>query len=150
MKRVSNLLLILLAACIVVPAMAQKPKSGKSGKDKTYSDLGYQTTLDNQNKKFGKDKNKDGAVKPPTLKEAIQMAESYRLVGDYANAAHWYSQVISQTDKPIYKLYYAQCLQSMGDNEKAKEYFLAFDAAMNADSLQEPGKEALRNAQIHG
>ena len=62
-----------------------------------------------------------------SLEDMGRIANSYRLNNDTENTALWYRQVISREEKPIYCLYLAQALQSNGDNESAKKYFLRYD-----------------------
>ena len=57
----------------------------------------------------------------------IKLAECYRLTNDYEKAEYWYKQIIGQMpEDPIYKLYYGQILQSNGNCEEAKKWFLEY------------------------
>ena len=83
--------------------------------DRLYKDLAYKETIN-----FYATKDQLSA------EDMERIANSYRLNHDTENAALWYGQVVEQNSDPINTLYYAQALQSNGDYEKAKEYFLKY------------------------
>ena len=63
----------------------------------------------------------------PGLEAKQHIANSYRLKGDSWNAARWYAQVVAESTDPLDYLHYAQALQSNGDYEKAKAFFLKYN-----------------------
>lgn len=55
---------------------------------------------------------------------AINVAESYRKIGNWLEAEYWYGQIVNFSDiKPIYNLYYGMALQANGKCDLAVEFF---------------------------
>ncbi len=79
------------------------------------------------------------------------IANSYRLNGDSWNAARWYALLIDDNTRPINYLYYAQALQSNGELEKAKIYYLKYNQMMgyslNPDRRGLYQVEAIENSE---
>ena len=99
--------------------------------------LGMNTlTLSAQKVPEGKG-NKKGNPAPPSISEMIRLADNAFRVGDYVAAARWYEQVVPKSDRAILKLQYAQSLQSLGQYDKAKRYFLVYDSIITADNSAE-------------
>lgn len=129
MNKVITILLVLVS---MGGLHAQKESDSKSA-EKLYDNLGYKKAVDEIQKKPQKESgDKIPAVK---LKDALIMADGYRVNGDFENAAKWYAQVVSMSDKPSYKLRYAQALQAVGRYEEAKKLYLEYDALMLQSSL---------------
>ena len=62
--------------------------------------------------------------KKDRLEARVLLAECYRKINNWENAAYQYSQIIqSKESKPIHKLYYGQALQRSGQCEEAKQWF---------------------------
>lgn len=101
---------------------------------------GYQASLDANKRLLETNRDKQGAPKDVPLPQAIEFAESYRMSGNYAGAAQWYSTIVSRSDRPLFKLRYAECLQAIGNCDEARRWFLEYDALMLADSTQEEGR----------
>jgi outer membrane protein OmpA-like peptidoglycan-associated protein len=101
---------------------------------------GYQASLDANKRLLETDRDKDGMTQDVPLPQAVQLAESYRLSGDYASAAQWYATIVDRSDKPEFLLRYAECLQAIGDCGKAGRLFLRYDALMMADTTQPEGR----------
>ena len=96
--------------------------------------MGYKTSIS----KF-----KEGEVL--SLEEITKIANSYRLNHDTHNAAIWYAQVVEISTKPIDFLHYAEALQSNGNHQKAREYYLKYDEMLGGDNQDRRG-ELLANA----
>lgn len=57
----------------------------------------------------------------------MKLAHCYRLINNYEKAEYWYNQLVSTVpNEPLFKLYYAQILQSNGKYEEAKHWFLDY------------------------
>ncbi|MBK8679126.1 MAG: PD40 domain-containing protein [Sphingobacteriales bacterium] len=56
----------------------------------------------------------------------IKLANCYRLTQNFAKAEYWYKLLINEVADPIFKLQYAQVLQSNGKCDQAYSYFLAY------------------------
>ncbi len=67
-----------------------------------------------------------------SVEEMAKLANSYRLNHETRNAEMWYGRVVEQSDEPLYKLYYAQMLQSNKKYDLAKKYYEAYDQAMGS------------------
>lgn len=84
-----------------------------------------------------------------------RIANSYRLMGDSWNAARWYALLMKDNTSPINFLYYAQALQSNGEYEKAKEFYLKYNQAtgysLNPDKRGQIQAEAIERLEsFHG
>jgi hypothetical protein len=66
-----------------------------------------------------------------------RIAGSYRMKGDSWSAARWYALVVRESTNPLNFLYYAQALQSNGDTEKAKEYYLKYNRSMGYNRMSD-------------
>jgi len=75
-----------------------------------------------------------------SLEDMERLANGYRLNHDTENAALWYGQVVKQSNSPINYLYFAQALQSSGDYEKAKKYFLKYNELVGNNAHDQRGK----------
>ena len=71
--------------------------------------------------------------------EMEHIANGYRLNHDPENAALWFGEVVKKECHPSNYLYYAQALQSVGDPEKAKVYFLKYDELSGSKSDDQRG-----------
>lgn len=127
MRSIKIASLILLTALIVVELHAQETKG-----DKLYDQLGYGIAIPAFKGAVGDDGKLD-------RKSMIRLANSYRLIGDYQNAEKYYSQIVEGSNKPLYRLYYAQALQSNGKCEEAKKYFLEYDALVGNEPIDNDG-----------
>jgi len=79
------------------------------------------------------------ALKKETNKDVIKLkiADSYRLLQDYALAENWYSQVFqsnSEAGKPIHKLHYANILQTQGKSDTARIWYGRYQKEAPEDS----------------
>lgn len=74
-----------------------------------------------------------------SLDEMERIANGYRLNHDTENAALWFGEVVKEEGNPINLLYYAQALQSNGDAENAKKYFLKYNELIGSDSTDQRG-----------
>ena len=89
--------------------------------DKLYADLGYKAALPYLS-----------ADATPSSAQMLQLATAYRLNHDTRGAELWYGQLVQTSEEPLYRLYYAQALQSNGRDDLAREHFDAYDAAVGA------------------
>jgi len=96
--------------------------------DRMYEDLAYKEVI-----KLYESKDQ------LTLEEMERIANGYRLNHDTENAALWFGEIIKETDNPINLLYYAQALQSNGNAQKAKEYFLKYNDLIGSESADQRG-----------
>lgn len=119
MKNFARLHLWLTVIVLSANAMSM---TAQDRAERLFKRLGYAASLEQSRNQIAKVKG------PVSVNRAIQLAESYRYVGDHENSAYWFSQVVTMSEDPIYKLYLGQALQSMGDCEGAKPYFLAYDS----------------------
>jgi outer membrane protein OmpA-like peptidoglycan-associated protein/tetratricopeptide (TPR) repeat protein len=64
----------------------------------------------------------------------IKLADSYRKVGNTAEAEYWYGQVVRLPEaEPIHKLYYGMMLQTNGKCELAQEWYDKYIADVPGD-----------------
>jgi len=74
-----------------------------------------------------------------SLEDMERIANAYRLNHDTENAALWFEQVIDQSKEAINFLYFAQALQSNGDYQKAKKYYLLYSELLGNQSNDQRG-----------
>ncbi len=115
----------------VLNSPLQNTKKG----EKLYEDYGYKTSIPHFE-----------SSAEYSSEDLVKIANSYRLVHDTENAELWYSQVIDVTDKPLYKLYYAQALQSNRNYELAKKYYLEYDRSVAGEVGADERGKILANA----
>jgi outer membrane protein OmpA-like peptidoglycan-associated protein/tetratricopeptide (TPR) repeat protein len=72
---------------------------------------------------------------PKTIRQAtLLLAECYRKKNNFAESRTWYGKVLEQEHPdPLSYLYFAMSLQSTGEYNKAKTYFLKFDSLVPKD-----------------
>ncbi len=87
-----------------------------------YNDLGYKTSTVIYEDLYEKNREEEFA-----FEDMLKIANSYRLVHDTEQAEKWYALVVEKSDDPLNMLYYAQALQSNGNSNLAKVYFLKYD-----------------------
>lgn len=126
-----------LMLILSVSLMAQEGNKG----DKYYEDLGYGTAIPAYKSTVGE----EGKLDRKTM---IRLANSYRLIGDYQNAELYYAQIVESSDKPLYRLYYAQALQANGKCDAAKKYFLEYDALVSLEADEGSGAGNDRRGRI--
>lgn len=62
-----------------------------------------------------------------SLEAKTNLAEAYRLTGNYKKAEYWYAQLLKLVpQEPTYKLHYARSLQSNGKCKEAQKWFLEY------------------------
>ncbi|HRK29211.1 MAG TPA: OmpA family protein [Chitinophagales bacterium] len=71
---------------------------------------------------------RDVLIKDNLLEAKVKLAECYRLTNDLVNAEYWYRIIINQlpVNEHIYKLRFAQILQTNGNCVEAKKWFLEY------------------------
>ncbi len=145
MKSFQTILQIALLLFMGCSVFAQSNK--KNIADKTYEELGYSSAINTYLSSLGKDENAK-----MDRKSMIRLANSFRLIGDSQNAEKWYSQIVESSNKPLYRLYYAQALQSNGNCELARKYYLEYHEMMVSDStnidFDQDGKLDLRGRTL--
>ncbi len=72
----------------------------------------------------------------PSVEQMHQLATAYRLNHDTKGAELWYGQLVGRSDEPLFRLYYAQALQSNGHADLAREHFDAYDAQVGGDDAR--------------
>ena len=97
---------------------ASTPKRNEA--DKMYKNLGY--------KKSAELYHADRGTAKYTMKELIQIADSYRLNHQTEDAEYWYSRVVTDSKEPIHMLHYAQALLSNGKCEDAIRWFREYNS----------------------
>jgi len=123
MGAIKNILLFILFICFGGLSLQAQLKDAES----LYNDYGYKTSTivyEDLVEKRGVDLEID---------DLRNIANSYRLVSDTEAAENWYAKFIGETKNPIDYLHYAQALQSNGNTDAAKEYFLKYDASNGGD-----------------
>ncbi len=119
MKDFRKLNIFLIISCLSVATFAQDSRLSKA--DQIYDDLGYSTAINLYLSSV-----QGESTKKMDRKSMIRLANSYRLTGDYQNAEKWFGQIVETSEKPLYRLYYAQALQANGKCELARKYFLEY------------------------
>jgi len=109
----------LIVSFLSVSVFAQDSKLMKA--DQIYDDLGYSAAINLYLSSV-----QGESTTKMDRKSMIRLANSYRLTGDYQNAEKWYGQIVETSEKPLYRLYYAQALQANGKCEQARKYFLEY------------------------
>ena len=121
---------ILMAAVLLLMCNALlEAQSPKKVALMLYDRLGYKTSIP----KFVE-------TDKLNLESMQKVANSYRLNHDTENAQMWYSEVIQKSSDPIDFLYYAQALQSNGNIEEARTYYLKYDEMLGGDSKDRRGQ----------
>lgn len=131
--------LSLFAQPAVNGTSAKTPNEVKMA-EKLYNDYGYKASLEHFQ-----------SASALETDDLIKIANSYRLNHDTENAELWYSQVVEQSENPLYQLYYAQALHSNRNYKEAKKYYLAYDASLGAEGNADRRGQLLAEAvdQIH-
>ncbi len=125
MKFIKSIYVFIFCSCFGLNVLAQPadaityPDRNAKVADKIYDNLGYKASLTHFE-----------ALPDLNSDDLVKIANSYRLNHDTENAELWYSQVLQVSDKPLYKLYYAQALHSNRKYDLAKKYYLDYDKAM--------------------
>jgi len=139
MKTIQQLCLCLLLM-FAVTLQAQDEQRDNKG-DKYYKDLGYGSAIPEYKSTVGD----AGKLDRKTM---IRLANSYRLIGDYQNAELYYAQIVESSSKPLYRLYYAQALQTNGKCDLAKKYFLEYDELLRVETAEGSGNSEDRRGRI--
>lgn len=72
--------------------------------------------------------------RPAHYKALSQIADVYRVIGDYDNALKWYGEVVKTPDcSPVQKFYYAQMLRTAQQYDSAKAYYLKYAELVSGD-----------------
>ncbi|HXH17672.1 MAG TPA: OmpA family protein [Chitinophagales bacterium] len=71
---------------------------------------------------------------PAHYKALSQLADVYRITGDYENALKWYSEIVKTPEcSPVQKFYYAQMLRTAEQYDSAKVYYLKYADLVSGD-----------------
>jgi len=112
--------LIQITLWLFIGCLSSSIVVAQSEADQLYRDLGYKKSAEILERKLANNQDLDED-------EVVKLANSYRLNHDTENAEKWYAQAVALSDEPINFLHYAQALQSNGNYEMAKEYYLRYD-----------------------
>lgn len=133
-----SILIIALMYCWQ-PTWAQKTKGNNAKAERYFKNLGYAEYIA---LKGGGDWSQYDRT---TL---TKLGTSYRKVGDFKNAEKVYRNLISQgDDTPLYRLYYAQALQSNGYYFKAGEEYKKCHEALKANEITVKDERAMDGFQ---
>lgn len=112
-------LLFLLSLCMQIPALGQlKVKQADAKFEKEF----YYDAIETYLKVVQK--------QPAHTHVVTRLADSYRLVNDYANAREWYAKAVELPDvKPVAYFHYAEILKTMDMHEEAFEWYEKYAAA---------------------
>ena len=115
----------------------------KKKADKLYSALGFMAAVDLYENLEGMEK---------STRVTANVANGYRLNGQYEDAEYYYSQIIKDTDNPEDILHYAQVLQSNGKCEDAVRWYKAYLAKsmdINRDFIKDCDElEQFKESQV--
>jgi len=71
---------------------------------------------------------------PTNYKALSQLADVYRITGDYDNALKWYGEVVRSPEcLPVQKFYYAQMLRASAQYDSAKVYYRKYAELVSGD-----------------
>jgi len=72
--------------------------------------------------------------RPTNYKALSQIADVYRITGDYDNALKWYGEVVKHPEcSPVQKFYYAQMLRTAEQYDSAKVYYKQYAELVSGD-----------------
>lgn len=72
--------------------------------------------------------------RPTNYKALSNIADVYRITGDYDNALKWYGEVVKSSEcSPVQKFYYAQMLRTAGQYDSAKVYYQKYADLVSGD-----------------
>src|SRR5688572_17706927 len=129
MKRfVRSQLYVLVSVCFVLvftnESFAQNRQLRKG--DKAFTLFQFQKAIKSYTRVLSK--------RPTNYKALSQIADVYRIIGDYDNALKWYGEVVKSSEcSPIQKFYYAQMLRSAEQYDSAKVYYLKYAQLVSGD-----------------
>lgn len=115
MKR-SIILIVIICLSVVGTSSAQTSKLKRA--HKAFADLNYQEAIELYTQILAQ--NEDATA-------MMNLAESYRKVGNTLDAEYWLSHVVHLPEsESLHKLHYGQMLQTNGKCDLAKEWFLKY------------------------
>ncbi|NIG57500.1 OmpA family protein [Chitinophaga sp. Cy-1792] len=129
MRRISVILLLLAT---VETAAAQEQQPLRTQADILYDQYDYAHAASMYKRIAAKKKDKT-----PTIM-LVKLADCYRQMDDYPDAAQWYSTLLTRSDAPPEsRLYYADALKSMGRYDEAKAAYSQYaQSNPNAKGVQ--------------
>lgn len=119
---------ILIAICgsllLAGEASAQKRQLRKG--DKAFTFFQFDKAIKSYNKVLNK--------RPENYQALSQIADVYRITGDYDNAVKWFGELARHPEcSPVQKYYYAQMLRTVQLYDSAKIYFLQYAELVPGD-----------------
>ncbi|GIV34840.1 MAG: cell envelope biogenesis protein OmpA [Chitinophagales bacterium] len=113
--------LCLVIAYTCMPASAQVRQIRKG--DKALSVFSFNKAIESYKKALDK-KSKKKKAASYRYQALGQLANTYRIIGDYENALQYYEQLVQHPEcTPLQKFYYAQMLRTAGRYEEAKKFY---------------------------
>mgnify|MGYP003624823135 CR=1 FL=1 len=124
MKKLIKTILLVAAFLLINDAYSQKQSMG----DKLFASFSYPEAIEAYESELQISNRREGFI-------SQRIAESYRLIGDYANALAWYQKVVTfKGVDPIDYFYYARMLESNGQPDSAQVWFKKYVELLPQDS----------------
>jgi peptidoglycan-associated lipoprotein len=139
-------LIFLLVTLLSLPAIAQKAKPAKSKTpkaDKAYNQANYSRAVELYKKCYTKHKSKNDKAAT-----AFKAGESYRMMGNWKEAANWYEKSVNDGNKDPEALWnYAEGLQATGKYDEAIARYNTYKELNPDDKRTAKAIEACKTAQ---
>ncbi len=124
MKNLTKTILLVIACLFFSEAYSQKQSKG----DELFASFSYPEAIEAYESELQVSNRREGYI-------AQRIAESYRIIGDYANSLAWYEKVVTfQGVDPIDYFYYARMLESNGQPDSAEVWFKKYVDLLPKDS----------------
>lgn len=124
MKKLIKTIFIVTACLFISEAYAQKRSKG----DELFASFSYPEAIEAYESELQVSTRREGYI-------SQRIAESYRLIGDYANSLAWYEKVVTFNGvDPIDYFYYARMLESNGQPDSAQVWFKKYVELLPQDS----------------
>lgn len=137
MKKIINILLVI--ACILMSVEVAFAQSNILNKANDYfQQAEYAKSIEFYKKILKKNDTDKVALE--------QIAHAYRLMGQFAEAGHWYQKaMVFNSNNPLLKFHYAQTLMTNGKYAEAEKYFEEYAQKVPYDSRGKKFAESCRN-----
>lgn len=123
MKNYTKHILLLAALILGQFAYGQMTRA-----DKLFANFNYPEAIEAYEAELNKSTKKEGYI-------SQRIADSYRLMGDYANAMQWYGKVVGLKGVDAVNYFqYAKMLESTGHHDSAKVWFEKYIEKLPADT----------------
>ncbi len=118
------LIIITLVVCTIPDAFSQARQLRKG--DKAFSLFQFDKAINSYTRVLSK--------RPTNYKALSQIADVYRIIGDYPNAVKWYGEVAKTSEcSPVQNFHYAQMLRTAGQYDSAKVYYTKYASLISGD-----------------